>query len=472
MLYLILISLPIIGLFLNLISKNIAIGAKFATISVWGSFLVTIFAWVSGHGQMEDSLSWIIATLILFVSAIIHSFSIRYMAGDSNYRKFFMLLTLITISSILLAFADDMRIFFISWIAGNLLLVMLMIHKEKWEAARQSGILALKIFTIGGCALAFAMVGLFVETGKLSLDIALSHPDISGFILVLVIIAAMTQSAQFPFHKWLISSLNSPTPVSALMHAGLVNGGGILLVKFSPLFIENTILLNLLFVIGFVTMIIGVFWSLIQSDVKKMLACSTKAQMGFMVMQCGLGLFPAAIAHLCWHGLFKAYMFLGAGSAVAEKNAIAKNTDLKSLLISLIFGAIGAYGFLIASEKELSANSNLFLLGFAFIATAQLSINSVGVAKLIAPFAAGIIYGLSVGMIEAVLPTSLNIIQDLNILHISCFALIFMLWIFGNMVNLKEYQMPKWMMKLYVVALNSSQPEAKTITMIRNNYKY
>ena len=87
------------------------------------------------------------------------------------------------------------------------------------------------------------------------------------------------------------------------MHAGLVNGGGFLIVRFAPLYLNYPGILNIIFIIGLSTAIMGTLWKLMQSDIKRMLACSTMAQMGFMIAQCGLGLFSAAIAHIILHGL-------------------------------------------------------------------------------------------------------------------------------------------------------------------------
>ena len=103
------------------------------------------------------------------------------------------------------------------------------------------------------------------------------------------------------------------------MHAGLINGGGFLLARFAPMLAIQPPILNLIFIAGITTALLGTLWKLMQSDVKRMLACSTMGQMGFMIAQCGLGLFPAAVAHLSWHGLFKAYLFLSTGSAAKEK---------------------------------------------------------------------------------------------------------------------------------------------------------
>jgi NAD(P)H-quinone oxidoreductase subunit 5 len=103
-----------------------------------------------------------------------------------------------------------------------------------------------------------------------------------------IITAAIIQSAIYPFHRWLLSAMTSPTPASALMHAGFVNGSGILLALFSTvLFASNTLII--LFIIGGLTAVIAQFTKLLQVNVKQKLACSTIAQMGFMIMQCGLG---------------------------------------------------------------------------------------------------------------------------------------------------------------------------------------
>jgi NAD(P)H-quinone oxidoreductase subunit 5 len=131
--------------------------------------------------------------------------------------------------------------------------------------------------------------------------------------------------AIYPFHRWLLSAMTSPTPASALMHAGFVNGSGILLALFSTvLFASNTLII--LFIIGGLTAVIAQFTKLLQVNVKQKLACSTIAQMGFMIMQCGLG-FSMRVVHLLLHGFYKAYLFLSAGGNGAFETA--KPTPIK-----------------------------------------------------------------------------------------------------------------------------------------------
>ena len=218
-----------------------------------------------------------------------------------------------------------------------------------------------------------AIILMYLDVGSLSISSITQqaiHSPLMLAALLLCIITAMTQSALWPFHRWLTSSLNSPTPVSAIMHAGLVNGGGFLLVRFAPLLSEHNLLLNLIFFLGVISAVLGSLWKLVQSDVKRMLACSTMGQMGFMMIQCGLGLFPAAIAHLIWHGLFKAFLFLSAGSAVISQkvDSQSRTSTLSAFIISCAYGLLGAYSFAWFSDKSFfSMNTTAFLVGFAFL---------------------------------------------------------------------------------------------------------
>lgn len=294
----------------------------------------------------------------------------------------------------------------------------------------------------------------------------------------------MSQSAQWPLHRWLLSSLNSPTPVSALMHAGLVNGGGFLLVRFAPLYLHYPESLLGIFIIGFITTILGTFWKLIQSDVKRMLVCSTVAQMGFMFMQCGLGLFSAAVTHLCWHGLFKAYLFLSVSSVVHENRHLIKGrrSTASSFLLSILCGCAGAYRFILISNTPASSlNTQLFLIGFALLTGTQLAhvileknnklFNLITAALIV--FAGGCLYGWSIRLIELILlPMGINIPQPLNSLHVISFACIFLIWIVANSEDTADMKITDFWRRLYVSALNSSQSHKKTITANRKDYQY
>jgi NAD(P)H-quinone oxidoreductase subunit 5 len=259
------------------------------------------------------------------------------------------------------------------------------------------------------------------------------------------------------------------------MHAGLVNGGGLLIVRFAPLYLDSSIILNVMFIIGLTTAIIGTFWKLIQSDIKRMLACSTMAQMGFMIAQCGLGFFSAAIAHIILHGSFKSYLFLSSGSA-AQENRLELHypPSLLSFINALVCGALGSYIFAFLSHKTwLAQDSSLLLISIAFIAGTNLALPILRKNILIKlPLAllttsiAGAIYGFNIHMVESILNSN-NLFQPqaLNIFHIIGLTLLVLLWLSITFAK----QIPSW---LYVKALNASQPHPKTITTYRNYYQY
>jgi len=142
--------------------------------------------------------------------------------------------------------------------------------------------------------------------------------EISGttVITLLLFIGAMSKSAQFPLFIWLPGYLYAPTPATALLHAGIINAGGFLINRLAPLFGLSPTTLHVALVVGALTAILGATMMLVQDDIKNTLGFSTIGQMGYMIMECGLGAFSLAVFHLIAHGLFKATMFLNAGNVI------------------------------------------------------------------------------------------------------------------------------------------------------------
>ncbi|MDO3641358.1 proton-conducting transporter membrane subunit [Mucilaginibacter sp. L3T2-6] len=433
-----------------------------------------------------DKLSLILIGLVTFVTLSVGSFSVRYLKGDRRQKGFFLNLAALVIAVFLMVCADNIFLLLASWTISNILLARLMLHKGEWKAAKQSSILALKNFALGFAFLAAALIILYRITGETSIQAILIKPI--GFKWsvacgVLILLAAMSQSAIWPFHRWLTSSLNSPTPVSAIMHAGLVNGGGFLFVRFAPMLANEPLILNVIFIAGIATALLGTLWKLMQSDVKRMLACSTMGQMGFMIAQCGLGLFPAAVAHLCWHGLFKAYLFLASGSAAKEKRLdLDYPPSFKDFSMALVCGVLAAYMFSVASGKHLLvADTTLFLTFLSMIAGTQFVLPVIrghAKAKLLLAVAAsvfaGAFYGLNVRIIELMLePLKILVPQPLNILHFIAAVLLLISWLSMLFLRLRgRRSYPGWLLFQYVQMLNASQPHPKTITANRNEYQF
>ncbi len=433
-----------------------------------------------------DALAAIMIALVVFIGLCVGSFAARYMRGDSQYRAFFFRLAALSVAVAVMVSADHLIVLLAAWCASNLLLVQLVVHKRIWKAAAASGRLMAKTHMFGTVCIAAAFWLLFMGTGEVGLQKVLQQPISNGLLypaLILLTVGAMTQSAIWPFHRWLISSLNAPTPASAIMHAGLVNGGGFLLVRFAPLYIDHTAILTAIFVLGLSTALLGTFWKLMQSDVKRMLACSTMGQMGFMLAQCGLGLFPAAVAHLVWHGMFKAYLFLASGGAAQEKRLdLDYPPQPLAFICALICGVVGSLGFALTSGKSWGAgDTTLVLMVVACLTASQFALPMLRVRTLrslpfalIATAAAGIVYGGSMHLISWVMvPMGMMRPQPLNGVHIAGIAVLTLVWLSILFVrNTPKSVYPAWMLRVYVMALNASQPHPATITAHRNSYAY
>ena len=277
-----------------------------------------------------DPLSALMAVVISGISFIVHLYSVRYMAEESGYARFFVMLDLMTASLLLMVSAGDLITLLVSWHLVGVILYFLLGQDTRSESAYRFGLWTFITYRIGDLPLVVAAVVLFhtYETWSLPVifDQLAANPDATTFFGLpvvefvggLVALAAFARSAQFLLHTWLPYTMEGPTPVSALMHAGIVNSGGFLLTRFAPLYVHTESVLHWVFIVGLITAVIGSILMLTQNDVKKSLGYSTMGQMGFMIMECGVGAFSLAIFHLIAHGLFKGTMFLSAGGIIGQ----------------------------------------------------------------------------------------------------------------------------------------------------------
>ena len=259
--------------------------------------------------------------------------------------------------------------------------------------------------------------------------------------------------------------------------------GGVLIVKFGGQISKVPFLLNAIFVAGIVSVVLGTLSKLIQTDVKRTLACSTMGQMGFMFVQCGLGFFSAAVAHLMLHGLYKAYFFLNAGSTVQESKS--KTPHFKGVLIaacSAMIGLTSAFCFSYFAKMSISlSHSALFLILFAWFAGTQLSYFILEKNRLLPrAFIAlclsslfGSFYGGSVHFVEsAFYMTFASEGVALNGLHLFGMGLISCIALLAFLMNHSKIQRSKAFKFLYVKLLNFSAPHPSTVTIYRNEYKH
>ncbi|MFI5304780.1 MAG: proton-conducting transporter membrane subunit [Nitrospiria bacterium] len=279
-----------------------------------------------------DRLAALMMVHITAVSTIVYVFSIRYMQQDHKFNWFFSLLSLTTFVLLCMISSSNLLMLFFFWqILGWLL--CLLSHNYSHPTTVRGANRTFFMLRVGdvafllGILLAYNLYGtvdiskLFDMASRVHASFSLlpwGGMEISGAtaVTLLIFIGAMSKSAQFPFHMWLPDSLYAPTPVHALLHAGIINVGGFLLNRLAPLFGESPTTLHLVFTTGALTALLGAGMMLTQNDIKKTLGYSTIGQMGYMIMECGLGAFALAIFHLIAHGLFKATIFLNCGNLI------------------------------------------------------------------------------------------------------------------------------------------------------------
>jgi NADH-quinone oxidoreductase subunit L len=241
-----------------------------------------------------------------------------------------VLLDLMTAALLVMVAAGDLITLLIAWHLIGVLLYFLLGHDTRSRSAYRYGFWTFITYRFGDLPLLLAAAVLFHTFHTWSLpgvfDALAANPDtrtfldlpVSEVVAALIAMSAFARSAQFLLHTWLPYTMDGPTPVSALMHAGIVNAGGFLINRFAPVFAYTEHVLHWVFIVGLFTAVIGSVLMLSQHDIKKSLGYSTMGQMGFMIMECGVGAFSLAIFHLIAHGLFKGTLFLGAGGIIGE----------------------------------------------------------------------------------------------------------------------------------------------------------
>ncbi|WP_238339304.1 proton-conducting transporter membrane subunit [Novosphingobium ginsenosidimutans] len=298
-------------------------------------------------------------------------YSANYLDGEARQGAFIGWMAATLANVLLFVLAGNLVQLVVAWIATSLCLHrLLLFYPERLQAirgARKKFIVA----RISDAALAGAAVLLWQAYG--TIDLATIQADARGGLAPvgaqvaagLLAIAAVLKSVQFPTHGWLTEVVDTPTPVSALLHAGVVNGGGFLLVRFADIMLLTPGVLAVLVMIGGFTALLGGLAMLGQPAVKNSLAWSTIAQMGFMIMQCGLALFPLALLHIVAHSFYKAHAFLSSGTAVDVVAAIrrpgpvavpsGRNVAAAFALALAIYAAIGRCSAWVTSRRKRSA---------------------------------------------------------------------------------------------------------------------
>jgi NAD(P)H-quinone oxidoreductase subunit 5 len=346
------------------------------SLSIWGPFNIGIYF---------DVLSATILLLVAFIGAIVMRFAVHYLAGDPEQGRFFKWLCATLGAVLTLMVSSNLVMFTIAWIATSLALHKLLTfysHRPlALVAARKKFIISRlgDMCLIGVIALTYKVFGswdfsvLFAKAQQMSQAGSGSYSLTA--ICLLLVAGAMLKSAQFPFHSWLPDTMETPTPVSALMHAGIINAGGFLIIRLSPIVSLSSIAMDVLTIVGAVTALFASLVMLTQASIKRNLAFSTVAQMGFMMLQCGLGAFSIAVLHIVAHSMYKAHAFLSSGSAVANlKTPPAPSVvPMRVLATSLVTAVLLSGGMATLFGVSLSKQPEIMVLvTILTLATTQL----------------------------------------------------------------------------------------------------
>ncbi len=304
------------------------------------SFTQVLFTWVpvgAFHTRVSllvDPLSMTMALFVCGVSALIHLYSIGYMAEDSDYAKFFVYLNLFVASMLILVLAGNLLLTFVGWEGVGLCSYFLIAFWYDRDSAASAGKKAFIVNRIGDFGFLVAMFLVFTTLGTLNFHSIFAHAhQLSGStataITLLLFLAATGKSAQFPLFTWLPDAMEGPTPVSALIHAAtMVTAGVYLMVRVAPLLhiVPNVGLV--IAVVGVVTAFVAASIACAQDDIKKVIAYSTVSQIGYMMLAVGVGAYVAAIFLMVAHAFYKSTLFLAAGSVI---HSLHDEQDIKRM---------------------------------------------------------------------------------------------------------------------------------------------
>ncbi|HJD64223.1 MAG TPA: NADH-quinone oxidoreductase subunit L [Rickettsia endosymbiont of Sericostoma sp.] len=279
-----------------------------------------------------DQLTAIMFIVVTWISAVVHIYSLGYMADDEGLPKFLSFLSLFTFFMLALVSADNFVQLFFGWEGVGLCSYLLIGFWYQKEAANKAAIKAFIVNRIGDFAFIVGIITIIVYFGvvdfasvfdkaQLLSNIQLSiwgfTVSIIDIVCLLLFLGCMGKSAQIGLHIWLPDAMEGPTPVSALIHAAtMVTAGVFLVARCSYLFEYSVGVLSFIAIIGGITCIFAATIAIVQNDIKKIIAYSTCSQLGYMFLACGVSAYNAGIFHLVTHAFFKALLFLSAGSVI------------------------------------------------------------------------------------------------------------------------------------------------------------
>jgi NADH-quinone oxidoreductase subunit L len=374
--YLLIPLLPLAAFLINLLIGKEVLREKAhwpSILAVLGSWLVTII-WVlpqvvAGKVINEDVYTWIVSgtfhvtfgflldpltAVMLFVvttcATLIHIYAVGYMRGDTGYYRFFAYMSLFTFFMLMLVMGNNFLQLYLGWEGVGLCSYFLIGYYFNKKSAADAGKKAFIVNRFGDFGFGIGVFMIFLTFGTLhyapvfanvagiagkTVNFLGWNVDLPTLIALLLFCGAVGKSAQIPLHVWLPDAMEGPTPVSALIHAAtMVTAGVFMVARCNAIFNLSPLAMNVVAIIGALTMFFAATVAITQNDIKRIIAYSTCSHLGYMFLACGVGAYSAGIFHLYTHAFFKALLFLAAGSVIhsVHTNDIREMGGLKKYM--------------------------------------------------------------------------------------------------------------------------------------------
>jgi NADH-quinone oxidoreductase subunit L len=374
--YLLIPLLPLAAFLINLLMGKEVLRDKAhwpSILAVLGSWLVTII-WVlpqvvAGKVINEDVYTWIVSgtfhvtfgflldpltAVMLFVvttcATLIHIYAVGYMRGDTGYYRFFAYMSLFTFFMLMLVMGNNFLQLYLGWEGVGLCSYFLIGYYFNKKSAADAGKKAFIVNRFGDFGFGIGVFMIFLTFGTLhyapvfanvagiagkTVNFLGWNVDLPTLIALLLFCGAVGKSAQIPLHVWLPDAMEGPTPVSALIHAAtMVTAGVFMVARCNAIFNLSPLAMNVVAIIGALTMFFAATVAITQNDIKRIIAYSTCSHLGYMFLACGVGAYSAGIFHLYTHAFFKALLFLAAGSVIhsVHTNDIREMGGLKKYM--------------------------------------------------------------------------------------------------------------------------------------------
>src|SRR5712692_8534956 len=303
------------------------------------SHLSTAWTWLGADGFhfglsiLLDPLSMFMMLIVSGVGSLIVAYSVGYMDGEDEERRYFAYISLFVFSMLLLVQGGNLLLLLAGWGMVGLSSYLLIGYHQDRPSAIAAAKKAFVMNAVGDATFALALFLLIEHTGRLDFKGAFAAAPSGGTVATLIALGllggAVAKSAQIPLHTWLPDAMEGPTPVSALIHAAtMVTAGVYLIVRFHPLFENAYVIQDLAAGLGAATLLMAGLIALVQTDIKRVIAYSTMSQIGYMFLAVGLGTNANGMFHLMTHAFFKALLFLGSGIVI---HALAGEQDIRKM---------------------------------------------------------------------------------------------------------------------------------------------